>query len=244
MNGRATPGSETWLQAGNMPVVLVASHGGDARPDAIPDNGQGTRLDGRGSDLLTDVLAGDIAAQLRPLGKTPYMAVAGISRTKVDLNDPPSQAYVGARRGAGQKIYDNFHNALWQFGEAAVAAFGWVLIVDLHGFRPRRTLPGEPSDLVLGTVQGQTMPLAGQGAVTRAAFASYLTQKGWQVKPGGSEPEIVFSGGYIISHHGNPSARRYAVQVEIASAVRKNELQRLRLATDLAHYFDVITRRG
>jgi N-formylglutamate amidohydrolase len=226
----------TRLQAGNIPVVLVASHGGDARPDDIPDNGQG----GGYPDLLTDVLVGDIAAKLCRLDKAPYVVVAGISRTKVDLNDPPRQAYVGV----GQNIYDSFHNALWRFGEAAIAEFGWVFIVDLHGFRPRHTLLGEPCDVVLGTVNGQTLPLAGQGAITRAGLAGYLVGQGWRVKPGGVEPEIVFSGGYIVSYHGKPTARRYAVQVEISSAVRKDDGQRLRFAADLAYYFDVITKKG
>lgn len=224
------------LQAGNMPVILVAAHGGIDRPEAIPDNGQEA---GR-PDLLTDVLAENIASRLARRGKTPYLAVAGIARSKVDLNDPPEQAYVGV----GRAIYDHFHNTLWGFGEASVLAFGWVLIVDLHGFRPRRSLPGEPGDLVLGTLQGQTMPLAGQGALTRAGLADYLVQQGWRVKPGGVEPEIVFSGGHIVNRHGHPAAHRYAVQVEIASGVRKDEGQRLRLAADLADYLDAMTQVG
>jgi N-formylglutamate amidohydrolase len=236
MSFRLASAAATRHQTGNMPVLLVASHGGDARPDDIPDNGQAA---GR-PDLLTDVLASEIDAQLRRLGKTPYLAVAGISRSKVDLNDPPGEAYVGA----GKQMYDAFHNGIRGFLDTATAAFGWVLIVDLHGFSPRRTLPGEPSDLVLGTRQGKTMPLTGLGALNRAGLASYLTQQGWRVKPGGVEPEIVFSGGYIVRHHGNPAAGRYAVQLEIASAVRKNDGQRLRLAADLAHYFDVISKTG
>jgi N-formylglutamate amidohydrolase len=290
MSAEPAPASASRFVAGNMPVVLVAGHGGDARPEAIPDNEQGGGpshvlstsqdypatsvsglsrdasfdcltspqpsalrdpaagssatpwpLEGRSPDVFTDILADDIAAQLRRLGKSPYMAVARISRTKVDLNDPPGQAYVNVPGGAGQAIYDNFHKTLWEFGEAAIASYGWVLIVDLHGFRPRPTLPGEPSDLVLGTVHGQTMPLAGQGAVSRAGFSGFLAQQGWKVKPAQVEPEIVFSGGYIVSHHGKPAVNRYAVQVEIASAVRRNPVQRLKLAGDLARYFDVIT---
>jgi N-formylglutamate amidohydrolase len=231
------------FQTGNMPVVLVAGHGGDARPETIPDNQQGGP-DGRWPDRFTDVLADEVAAGLQLLGKTPYMAVAGISRTKVDLNDPPSEAYVNRPGGEGQAVYDNFHNTLWELGKAAVAQFGWVLIVDLHGFRPRPTLPGEPTDLVLGTLHGQSMPLVGQGAVTRAGLSSFLAGQGWKVKPAQGEPEIVFSGGYIIRRHGKPAAGRYAVQVEVSSPVRRDPDQRLKLVGDLVRYFDVITVFG
>lgn len=226
---------------GNLPIVLVAAHGGSQKPEKIPDRRHlMTASEPQVPDLFTDTLVDEIIANMSPANGLPYAIVADIARTKVDLNAPPDRAYVGN----GRDIFDHFHDQIDQFCDEEAGRRGWVLLVDLHGFVFRDSPVELTNDIVLGTQNGRTLPVDGPGMLTRASFMQFLSSAGWQVCPNNVETETVFPGGYIVRCHSQLSTRRYAIQVEIASTIRKAKAKRLRLAGDLATWLQRVAVKG
>lgn len=120
---------ESWLEAksGNIPLVISAPHGGTISPEQIPDRVCGTKE----RDNNTAQLAFEIENAFKQNGKQPYLIVAQIARTKIDLNRNIDEATCG--NSIMNDTWNRYHNHIEVAIAKAIEEFGYVLYIDLHG---------------------------------------------------------------------------------------------------------------
>jgi len=224
---------------GNAPVILVAGHAGLNIPKNMPDNKLGS-INPRLADLYTDSLVKSIYELGCKSGNIPDCVLTNIARTKVDVNDSPDLAY----SGVGQEIYDDFHTRISSLIKQSKKIHGWVLILDIHGFAVRDSHPALLGDVILGTVNGLTMPTDGINYCNRVQFMHFLRTKGWVVYPNGIEAETIFQGGYIIRRHSKPGELIFGIQIEISSLIRKDEVKRHEFAESINEWIQFLCMTG
>jgi surface protein len=132
--GNAFSDEHGWIEVGvgDMPLVISAPHGGTRKPKNIPD-----RTCGKGGGVtVADSHVGKLAFVIRRQlkiqnNKQPYVIVAGIARSKVDLNRNLENATCGNKKmkDAWRRYHDNIDKALAK----AVKKFGYAIFIDLHG---------------------------------------------------------------------------------------------------------------
>lgn len=133
--GSKTKDSFEWIEvrAGNMPVVISVPHGGAYHDEQIADrncNDIGRVV--RGIDRNTIPIGNAMQAAFEKInGTTPYMVIATLSRRKVDQNREIELATCGD--ALGKIAWHNYHNALDAVIKEAVAKFGYVFFIDMHG---------------------------------------------------------------------------------------------------------------
>lgn len=120
---------DSWLEAksGNIPLVISAPHGGIISPGQIPDRGCGTKE----RDNNTALLAFEIENAFKQNGKQPYLIVAQIARTKIDLNRDIDEATCGNSKMAD--TWNRYHEYIEEAIAKAIKEFGYALYIDLHG---------------------------------------------------------------------------------------------------------------
>jgi hypothetical protein len=120
---------ESWLKAtsGNIPLVISASHGGVISPEQIPDRGCGTKE----RDNKTAQLAFEIENVFKQNGKQPYLIVAQIARTKIDLNRDIGEATCG--NSIMNYTWNRYHKYIQEALAKSIEEFGYALYIDLHG---------------------------------------------------------------------------------------------------------------
>jgi len=101
--------------------------------------------------------------------------------------------------------YRPYHQLLVQATDAAYAARGACLLIDIHSMPP--TAPdGRPlADIVLGDLHGHTL-----AKPVGAALADRITAAGFSL--GWNHP---YAGGHITRHYGRATSRRQSVQIEV-----------------------------
>jgi hypothetical protein len=113
--------------AGDLPLVLSVPHGGDLRPDEIPDRDQAVTVGDPWSIEYTLAVA-DVIYQLT--GHHPHVVINHLQRVKLDANrDLP---YGAQDSPAAQQAWQEFHDFLDQAEAAAVEQCGRGLYLDLH----------------------------------------------------------------------------------------------------------------
>ena len=116
------------------PVVLAAPHGGRAAPASIPDRTSGCLEPDWNSAELAEAVwhafrerdGGEAA-----WGGAPALVMLRLSREKLDGNRPRASACEEA--ADAQAAWDEYHGDLAQCLEDCVAAFGFCLLLDIHG---------------------------------------------------------------------------------------------------------------
>ena len=112
---------------GNIPLILSAPHGGLSTPSHIQDRTQGVfDLD----DFTLELTENIINEFHKQIGKTPYVIIGEISRTKVDLNRQRNEAYEDEK---AKIIYDEFHSLIQNCEKEIDNKFGKGLYIDIHG---------------------------------------------------------------------------------------------------------------
>lgn len=112
---------------GNIPLILTAPHGGDIKPNNIDDRKSGVfDMD----DYTLELTQAIIKEFQNQIGKTPYTAIAEISRYKVDLNRYEDEAYEDIN---AKIVYDEFHNHIITSRKEIEQKFGKGLYIDIHG---------------------------------------------------------------------------------------------------------------
>lgn len=113
---------------GTLPLVLSAPHGGQLRPEEIPDRTRGTTV----TDLHTDRLAAAMAdAFVELTGERPHLVVCHLKRTKLDPNRPLDEAAQGS--APAERAWHEYHAFLERARERVAAEHGVGLVVDVHG---------------------------------------------------------------------------------------------------------------
>jgi N-formylglutamate amidohydrolase len=223
--------------AGNLPVVLVAPHGGRLRPEAIPDRKEGV-LDG---DANTQELARAMAEEfLARTGRNAHLVLSLLHRRKLDPNREIKEAAQGS--AAAEAVWREFHAAIEGALAAAVAQHGFAFLIDLHGHAhpiPRLELGYglgaaqlNQSDAAfdrsnfagLSTVRDLHARVGGSGAALLrgpGSLGDLFARRGYRAVPSPQEPapgaNPFFSGGYIVRRHaGEPATTKVdGVQFEI-----------------------------
>jgi N-formylglutamate amidohydrolase len=213
--GALDPANYLTIEAGALPLVLSAPHGGEkaipgvpvrTSPDAVTD-----------LDYATHELTTGIQAELfSRTGKKAYLVAALASRKYIDFNRAPAEAYESP---VAAPIYEAYQAALGSAVAAAKAAGGAAaLLVDVHGQSADVTL------VFRGTREGQTAKLPALYA-TPKGFLTLLLGGGVKVSPATAQSaeDPDFNGGYIVATYGLKSpAGIDAVQLEFGYDYRKS----------------------
>jgi len=116
------------------PVVLAAPHGGRAAPASIPDRTSGClEPDWNSAELAEAVWHAfrERGSGVAERGEAPALVVLRLSRKKLDGNRPRASACEDAAEA--HAVWDKYHSSLEQCLEDCVAAFGFCLLLDIHG---------------------------------------------------------------------------------------------------------------
>ncbi len=113
---------------GNIPIIISAPHGGDLKPEHIPNRTYGKK----GRDKYTDLLVQDIALEFfNQTGKYPYIIILELSRKKLDVNREIKEAT--QENETAINIYNTYHFTIENFIKEINQKFGKGLFIDLHG---------------------------------------------------------------------------------------------------------------
>lgn len=137
-------------EPGNLPVILLAPHGGTVRPEGMP-----TIPDLPGADVATDELAREVALALtytdaEGIERRPYLVLSRMHRR---LFEPNRSWETDLRRGwvdaegkrvephpRAERVHRDFHTCAEHAMRAVEREHGAGLLVDLHGLAATRKL--------------------------------------------------------------------------------------------------------
>jgi N-formylglutamate amidohydrolase len=230
------PGELVRTQAGELPIVLSAPHGGALPIPSVDERkGDGLPRGGRGfvtaRDTGTEELALEVARQIEArFGKKPYYVIARGHRKYLDPNRPPEIAFEDPD---ARPVYDAYHGALDRFCRRVQATFRTGLLLDIHG------QGSSASTVFRGTQNGQTVTLLRQrhGEAAHAGERSLFGQlqaRGWTVHPNplSGREQAGFTGGHIVRTY-NAEYGIDAIQLEFGRDYR-TEAAQLKTAATLA----------
>ncbi len=123
--------AEKWTEyrAGNMPLVITVPHGGNIKPDSIPDR------DCKDAVVVTDSYTIEMANAIDSVfvtdyGFRPHIIISRIARKKVDQNREIELGTCG--NIAMAKPWNSFHDFAEDALKSASDKFGKCLYIDLH----------------------------------------------------------------------------------------------------------------
>ena len=245
-------------RAGNLPIILAASHGGYLEPDTIPDrNCSGCSY---ARDSYTQELSNEVYdAIVAKTGCYPHLVINRLHRRKLDANREIVEA-TDANPQTAPAWYD-FHSFMTTATHHANADYGRGLYLDLHGHAHSvqrlelgYLLSGSElrnNDLNTGAmIDSSSIQLLVADNIGQfmhedlirgpLAFGSLIDAKGFPAVPSLNDPfpmlgESYFSGGYNTRVYSS----RYGgtidgLQIECNQDVRFNAAVRQALADSLA----------
>lgn len=251
--GQSYFGRNNWVEyiAGDIPVIVLAPHGGTLRPAEMPDRADPDTV----RDMNTLELARAIdSAFARTMGRHPHVIICRVHRVKLDCNR--DQATGAGNDPEARQAWAEFH-AYIAIAESTVAArSGSGLLIDLHGHgHPAQRLELgyllSASELGLPDAQlnlrrdstsirhlvsfsGRTLVQVLRGT---SSFGDLMDARGFPSVPSSSDPSPgnapYFSGGYNTRTHGSlVSGTISAIQLEAnLDGVRDTQANRAAFAT-------------
>lgn len=232
-------------QAGTLPIVLTAPHGGTRRvPGATTRQGTAVERFVTVRDTNTSELAEKIADALeRELGARPAIIVARFHRSYIDANRAPADAYEG---DVTKPHYDAFHEETQRAVDDAVKHWGRALLIDVHGQSQ------EPDAIFRGTMNGRSVKslrerFGDEVLLGPDSLFAQFKSRGYRIIPDPIAPEIGeetrFSGGYITQTYGsNAQPLVDAIQIEVGANFRK-EATLDKTADDIAKSIAVFAKK-
>ena len=248
-------------QAGDLPIVLVAPHGGDLTPASIPDRTSGVTTRDRNTQ---EVARGFAATLFDRTGHRPHIVINRLHRIKLDANRDIGEAAQG--NASAETAWREFHEFIEAAKDAVVDDFGRGLYIDLHGHGHviQRLELGyllsaadlERSDALLDdanlVAKSSIRALVGQSsagfvALVRgaASMGGLLEPLGFPTVPSPTQPdpggEPYFTGGYNTARHGSRDGGAIsAMQIEMHFVgARDTEASRTAFAAALAEALEV-----
>ena len=213
---------------GSLPIIIAAPHGGNLIPSEIPDRTYGTMVTDSNTKELTLAIKN---AFLLKLGKTPYVIINNLKRTKFDANRDSIEGAQGnlyARRA-----WEEFHYYINESKKMIQQDFNYGLFLDIHGhganpdgFYDLRTWLGyllnkdelELSDIELDNENYQNKSSIKTLSIISPenfidvlrgnnSFGSILDSLGYKSVPSVNDPSTngthYYSGGYNTKTHGS-----------------------------------------
>jgi N-formylglutamate amidohydrolase len=224
--------------AGTLPLIIVAPHGGDLSPDALPDR----RCTGceTANDANTQELAYEVAdAFERRVALRPYLVINRLHRRKFDANRERSEAT--GDHAPLDPMWALFHAQVDSAKSAATRALPRALLIDLHGhahplarlelgYLLSATELRLPDSLLGPRVAASSIARLGATAASgdrgaplvrgARALGTRLDVAGYPAVPSARIPapsvgDLFFSGGYNTQRHGSLAGGAIdAIQVE------------------------------
>lgn len=130
--GEVRYGLENWTEVvvGDMPLVISVPHGGNVRPEGVPDRTCPDVTTVR--DLNTIELARAISEEfLKTYGKRPYLVINHLARVKVDQNRDIQDATCG--NPLMKQAWEDYHHFTDSAVSTAATRHGHAIFIDLHG---------------------------------------------------------------------------------------------------------------
>ena len=222
------------LTTGNLPLVLVAPHGGhEAIPGIGSRQGNGVPQFKTGRDHNTAELAEAIALKLGQMsGAKPFLVIARFDRKYIDVNRPSIEAYEALE---AQPYYAAFHSAVGEACRQIRQLWGRGLLLDIHG------QAAEANVIFRGTRHGKSVTdlvrRFGRPALTGPrSILGQLALRGYKILPDASvnDRESRYSGGHTAQTYGSHGATGIdAIQLEFGTRLRARDNVD-RTATDVA----------
>ncbi|MBP6443945.1 MAG: hypothetical protein KA267_08000 [Gemmatimonadales bacterium] len=240
---------------GDLAVIISVPHGGVMTPTEIPDRTVGTTA----TDLNTIDLGREIAAALMTrTGRTAYLIVSHLKRTKLDPNREVVEGAAG--NAAAITAWGEFQAFVDTATRAAVARHGFAVYIDLHGHgHPVARLELgyllSAATLNLGDAQLNAGYLAGSSLRTlpplqrpfaeilrgETSLGGMLAARGFPAVPSPAMPspgiDPYFDGGYNTSRHTLNQVVGLQIEGHYAG-VRDSEANRRAFAAALAAALD------
>ena len=247
--------------AGNLPIIITAPHGGYTEPTTIPDRNciNCTTI----MDANTQELARQIDTALRQeFGCVPHIIINRLHRKKLDANREIVEAANGATEA--EVAWREWHEYIQAAKNDVVRRYGRGLLIDLHGHGHtiQRLEVGylwdDPdlrlSDSVLSTPQYinrlsiKNLVLNNRNNLNAAqlvrgqfALGTLLATNGFPAVPSHQDVapvvgDLYFNGGYNTQRHGSRDSTTIdGIQIECNfTGVRNTYANRKRFATELA----------
>jgi N-formylglutamate amidohydrolase/glutamine amidotransferase-like uncharacterized protein len=209
------------FEAGDLPIILSAPHGGRGEIPGVPERKDGSvRSFNTNSDINTDKLTEQLADALeKKLGKRPYTVIAQFHRRYLDANRLARDAYESKNARAPYRAY---HDALATARHDVIRRWGGGLLLDIHG------QGADPKAIFRGTQNGDTtshlVDRFGQEAVSgKTSLFGRMAQQGFRVIPAinSTNRETRYAGGYIVRTYGSGSGGTLdAIQLELGRGLR------------------------
>jgi len=252
-------------RAGNMPIIILAPHGGYLEPDNIPDR------DCEGCVYVRDFRTQEMSIQMfdtihERSGCYPHVIINRLRRTKLDANRDIGDAADG--NPLAEEAWRKFHEYVDDAKEEVERKFGKGILLDMHGHghtAPRIELgyriPGSGlrltdqeinatyhdrtciAHLVQENLPGQDLAQLLRG---RFAFGTLLEENNLPSVPSMQDPapksgESYFSGGYNVGRHGSrDSGNIDAIQMECHRPIRQDDQRAEAVGQLITALFDFI----
>ena len=213
---------------GSLPIIISAPHGGDMVPKEIPDRTYGTTVTDSNTKEITLAIKN---AFLSKLGKTPYVVINNLKRTKIDANRDSIEGVQGNR--FAKRAWEEYHYYVEESKNKIIQDFSYGLFLDIHGhgsnpdgFYDLRTWLGyllNKDELQLSDNELNTSNYQNKSSIKTLSFVSpenfiqvlrgknslgtLLDSLGYESVPSISDPSTIgtfyYSGGYNTSTHGS-----------------------------------------
>ena len=213
---------------GSLPIIIAAPHGGNLIPSEIPDRTYGTMVTDSNTKELTLAIKN---AFLLKIGKTPYVIINNLKRTKFDANRDSIEGAQGnlyARRA-----WEEFHYYINESKKMIQQDFNYGLFLDIHGhganpdgFYDLRTWLGyllNKDELQLSDIELDNENYQNKSSIKTLSiispenfidvlrgnnsFGSILDSLGYKSVPSVNDPSTngthYYSGGYNTKTHGS-----------------------------------------
>jgi N-formylglutamate amidohydrolase len=217
------------FEEGNIPLIISVPHGGDLKPNSIPDRTCNDAVNISDENTLELALA--ILKVFEKNGQKPYLVLNKMHRSKMDANRNKSEAACGNLDAMA--VWEEYHEKI-EAGLAAVRSkFNKGLFIDLHGhgnpkqrvelgyllYEDELALPDETlnSAELIGVSSIQNLARQNRSGVAhsellkgRFSLGSLLQEVGFPAVPSQEDPvplpsDNYYSGGYSTVRHSSYS---------------------------------------
>jgi N-formylglutamate amidohydrolase len=208
-------------EAGDMPIILTAPHGGNEEIPGVPRRTSGVTTQDARTLEITQALLARLQTQYC---QRPYAVMALYHRRYLDANRAEREAF---EQPAARPYHAAYHDTIRGYVDEIRQRFpGGALLVDIHG------QAADPGTIHRGTQNGRTMARIverrGEAAlVGESSVFGQLQTLGYSVFPpsaslGSPRENPSFNGGFTVqtygSHHENGID---AIQIELGSELRQ-----------------------
>jgi N-formylglutamate amidohydrolase len=218
------------FQKGTIPLIFSIPHGGTIKLKDIQKRKSGIIGIDKGTIQLGKEIARNIELKIKKRNKLSakcYYVISKIHRSRIDLNRPPKKAF-NKHLKVASKLYNLYHNKLFDYISDSITCHGSALLLDLHGFESYKRPDGfRDVDVILGTNN------------LKSLFNHSVRKKNWNknirgniikkcltfeipIAPGRPRrEEYVLKGGYITKKYGASKIEHSkSLQIEFSERIR------------------------